>query len=82
MSVIDMTIVDIDQVIDLSVGSDAPVSVDTNEIINTGGTMNYNDLTNKPMIEGVALVGDKTYEELNLSSLSNAEIEALLDLSI
>lgn len=32
-----------------------------------GGTRNYNDLENKPSIEGVELVGDKTLEELNIN---------------
>jgi len=72
MSVIDMQIVDIDQLIDM----------DMNEVINNGSTKNYNDLNNKPMIEGVELVGNKTYEELNLSSLTNTEIEELLDASV
>lgn len=72
MSVIDMQMVDIDQVIDLEM----------NEVINNGGTRNYNNLNNKPMIEGVELVGNKTYEELNLSSLTNTEIEDLLDASV
>ena len=72
MSVIDMQIVDIDQVIDLEM----------NEVTETGGTKNYNDLNNKPKIEGVELIGDKTFEELNLSSLTNTEIEDLLDASV
>lgn len=42
------------------------------------GTTNYNDLTNKPKIEGVTLVGNKTFAELNLPSLTNLEIESLL----
>lgn len=72
MSVIDIQMVDIDQVIDLEM----------NEVINNGGTKNYNELNNKPSIEGVELVGNKTYEELNLSSLTNTEIEDLLDASV
>ena len=42
-----------------------------------GGTRNYNDLENKPSIEGVELVGDKTLEELNINSyLSNYPSES------
>lgn len=33
-----------------------------------GGTTNYNDLENKPQIEGVELIGDKTADELGLQS--------------
>lgn len=35
----------------------------------------YESLKNKPMIEGVTLIGDKTYEQLNLLRLTNAQIE-------
>lgn len=44
----------------------------------SGGTTNYNDLTNKPQIEGVTLTGNKTYEDLNLERLTNSDIEAAL----
>ena len=37
----------------------------------------YEVLDNKPQIEGVTLIGDKTFEELNLQRVSNAEIEQL-----
>ena len=32
----------------------------------TGGTTNYNNLTNKPQINGVTLEGNKTGEEIGL----------------
>lgn len=32
-----------------------------------GGTSNYNDLSNKPSINGVTLSGNKTSEDLNIS---------------
>lgn len=38
----------------------------------------YNRLSNRPKIEGVLLEGDKTFEELNLQSLTNQELEAML----
>lgn len=40
----------------------------------------YNLLINKPKIEGITLEGDKSFEELTLISLTNAEIEQLLSL--
>lgn len=40
----------------------------------------YNLLYNKPRIEGVELIGDKSFEELNLQSLTNAELENMLTL--
>lgn len=42
------------------------------------GTTDYNDLENKPSIESVPLVGDNTFIQLGLQSLTNQEIEALL----
>lgn len=38
----------------------------------------YNDLENKPSIEGVPLIGDSSFPILGLTSLSNVEIENLL----
>lgn len=51
----------------------------------SGGTDNYEDLTNKPKINGVTLIGNKTSEELNIKEcdcepLSTAQMDALLDL--
>lgn len=45
----------------------------------SGGTSNYNDLTNKPSIDNVELVGNKTAEALGLTSLDvfTAEIQTL-----
>lgn len=39
-----------------------------------GGTMNYNALTNKPKINGVELVGNKSFEELGVETLTNQQI--------
>jgi hypothetical protein len=36
-----------------------------------GGTTNYNDLTNKPQIEGTTLSGNKTAEQLGLATTSS-----------
>lgn len=46
----------------------------------SGGTNDYNDLTNKPQIEGIVLQGNKNYEDLNLQRISNTELEELLTL--
>ena len=45
----------------------------------SGGTTNYNDLINKPQIEGVELSGDKTFPNLNLKVLTNSEIQDIFD---
>ena len=42
--------------------------------------VDYGALTNKPKIEGVTLQGNKTFEDLSLSSLSNLEIENMLSM--
>ena len=44
--------------------------------VNTG---NYNDLFNKPSINEVELVGNKSFEELGDSPLTNIEIKSLFD---
>lgn len=44
-----------------------------------GGTTDYNDLINKPSIEGVTLEGDKTFEELTLVSLDNTDIHNIVN---
>lgn len=43
------------------------------------GTSNYEDLENKPKINGVELIGDKTNEELGIDELSNQDIETLIN---
>ena len=80
MSAIDVDVISVDQIIDILEGDGSEIDVETQEVIN-GGTRNYNDLTHKPKIEGVELQGDKTFEDLNLASISNSEIEDLLSLS-
>ncbi len=40
----------------------------------------YNELRNKPKIETVTLEGNKTFEDLGLSRLTNTELENMLTL--
>ena len=42
------------------------------------GTKDYNKLINKPQIESVTLIGDKTFEELGLCGLDTSEILSIL----
>ena len=48
----------------------------------SGGTSNYEDLMNKPQINDITLIGNKTSKQLKLqdemTSLTNMEIERLL----
>lgn len=47
--------------------------------VKSGMTDNYNKLYNKPMINTVVLEGDKSFEELGLLPLSNADLARILD---
>lgn len=42
-----------------------------------GNGFDYESAINKPKINGVELVGDKTNEDILISSISNEEIEAI-----
>ena len=42
-------------------------------------TDNYDDLLNKPQINGVELMGDKSFEDLGDTPLTNLEIKAIFD---
>lgn len=41
-------------------------------------TGDYNNLINKPSIEGVTLEGDKTFEELTLVKIKNSDIDDII----
>lgn len=43
------------------------------------GVTSYEDLTDKPQIEGVTLSGNKTYAQLNLARLSNTDIQTIVE---
>ncbi|MDR1629595.1 MAG: hypothetical protein LBS36_05210 [Oscillospiraceae bacterium] len=43
------------------------------------GTNDYDVLVNKPRINGVTLVGNKTTEEIGIEEISNMELEDLLN---
>lgn len=44
------------------------------DIAKSKGTGNYNALTNKPSINGVMLIEDKSFEELGVNNITNTEI--------
>ena len=76
--------IDIDIEIDneSSIDTDIQTSdgeIDTDIELSTSGTNDYNDLVNKPSINGVELVGDKTTEELDILPLTNAEIDEFMN---
>lgn len=42
------------------------------------GTTNYNLLENRPSIQSIELIGNRTFEELGLSAMTRNEIENLI----
>ena len=60
-------------------GSLSPRTRTLSGSLDSNGTKDYNKLINRPSIEGVTLEGNKTFEELNLRPVTNAELAALLD---
>ena len=74
--------IDIEINTDSSIDTDIQTSdgeIDTDIEISTGGTNDYNDLINKPSIEGIELIGDKTLEELGVEALTPQEIDAIIN---
>ncbi len=74
--------IDIEINTDSSIDTDIQTSdgeIDTDIELSTSGTNDYNDLVNKPSINGVELVGDKTTEELDILPLTNAEIDEFMN---
>lgn len=61
----------------LSFSAPSPVSLRFSE--GGGGTLNYNALTNKPSINDVVLMGNKTFEDLGDMPLTNLEIKEMFD---
>lgn len=47
------------------------------KIVNRAFT-NYEALSNLPKIEGVTLIGNKSFSQLSLEKLTNTELEAML----
>ena len=71
---------DLDIILDEQNSIDA--EIENSDIVSTGTTKNYEILDNKPQINSVELVGNKTANDLNLQErievLTNLEIEEIL----
>lgn len=48
------------------------------DIVGSGGTNDYEELKNKPKINEVELEGNKSFEELGITPLTNMEILAII----
>lgn len=46
--------------------------------VSDGGTADYERLINKPKIESVVLIGDKSFEDLGLEELSGEDLIRIL----
>lgn len=47
----------------------------------SSGTLDYNELMNKPQINGVTLTGNKTDTEIGIANLTDVQLDDLLKLS-
>lgn len=63
------------QGIDLSVAGESAISLG---IERSTGTSNYEALVNKPSIEDVTLVGNKTFKQLGLEAMTPQEIDQMI----
>lgn len=55
-----------------------PASAKVVNEIEVNNTSNYDLLNNKPQIESVELQGNKTFNDLGLSNISNMRIEQII----
>ena len=62
---------------DNNIGMVLPIAVRALKKSSSGGTTNYNDLSNKPKINGVTLEGNKTSEDLNISGMTEEQVDQL-----
>ena len=58
--------VEVNAPVKMSVAGDESIAMQTVEVIRSGGSSDYDALTNKPSINGVTLEGDKSTAELGL----------------
>ena len=65
---------------DGSIKSNVGVNAGIGRIVEINGTTNYEKLSNKPRIEGIELVGNLCFPQLNLSRITETELEDMLKL--
>lgn len=53
--------------------------ITTDSLTGPAGTTDYEELENRPQIEGNVLTGNKTFEQLGLVELSNSEIQNIIN---
>lgn len=69
-----------EQAVSMTVRSDDPVRMDVEKVraILVPGADDYTVLDNKPQIEGVVLVGDKSFEQLGMRAVTPQEIDNII----
>lgn len=77
--VVDMDLAESKQDYDFGIGGDKEdVTFDTETAIQPQYGLDYNELYNKPQVNSVELVGDKSFEDLGLEGITTEELQALL----
>lgn len=67
--------------IDIELLDADPIDVEFGEVTQTGGgsVTSYNALTNKPQINSVTLVGNKSFADLGINSLIDTEVASYVE---
>lgn len=65
-------------VVDIDISDGAMIDIDVDPGIIAYTSNNYNDLDNKPRINGVTLTGDKSFPDLDLHTISTMELLNIL----
>lgn len=55
-----------------------PLETELDASLRVLGTRDYEDLDHKPSIEGVTLTGDRSFRQLGLDILTEAEIDRII----
>lgn len=64
--------------VDIDISDGAMIDIDVDPGIIAYTSNNYNDLDNKPKINGVTLTGDKSFPDLDLHTISTMELLNIL----
>lgn len=66
--------------IDIEIGEEQNEGIEIKDVerVPTGSVSDYEKLSNKPKIEGIELIGDRSFKDLGMVSITNLELEKLL----
>lgn len=63
---------------ELELEAEEPLAAEPDAAIRVLGAGDYNALTNRPSIQGVTLEGDRSFRELGLEAITEAEIDEIV----